>query len=135
MEDSSSKKNDSFGGKTVGTAGGGVFLVVCNSLIQTPQVKEIAIYAAPFVAVWCKEWGGFAAYNARVWFVQIVQEFKLKGLKKKIDGLPDHPQTEHLKKEVSDKYYKVSADLIHAGLDDVGRLGKFSAEKESKKGG
>lgn len=135
MEGDSEKKNGTFGGKTVGTAGGGIFLILCNGYISTPQIKEIAIYASPFVAVWCKEWGGLFAYSIRLWVVQEIQDYKLKRLKKRIDGMPNEPAADAFKKEVNDKYYRVSTDIIHAGLADVERLGKFAFPKDRKDDG
>lgn len=122
MEEQNPQPNESYGGKTVGAFSGGFYIYLCNTLPTDGPVKEFAIYAAPFVAVWGKEWGGIALYEIKVAIIRQVQHIKLNRLKSKIDRMPDDVGMKEIKKEVSDKYYKVSAGLMHAALDDIAKM-------------
>lgn len=135
MEEKKSQTSETYGGKTVGAFSGGIYIYFCNLLPPDGQLKEFAVYAAPFVAVWGKEWGGLALFEVKVSIIRKLQHVKLNRLKSKIDNMPDVPGVQEMKKEVSDKYYKVSADLLHAALDDIAKMtsaSPYSSNEASK---
>lgn len=133
MEEQDSQSGGSYGGKTVGAFSGGIYIYLCNLLPPDGQIKEFAVYAAPCVAVWGKEWGGMALYEIKMALIQKLQHVKLNRLKAKIDSMPDVPGIQEMKKEVSDKFYKVSADIFHAALDDIAKMSSASSKKMEKK--
>lgn len=135
MEEKNSKPSESYGGKTAGAFSGGVYIYLCNLLPADGQLKEFAVYAAPCVAVWGKEWGGIALYEIKIAIIRKLQHVKLNRLKSKIDNMPDVPGIQEMKKEVSEKYYKVSTDLLHAALDDIAKMtsaSPYSSKEDSK---
>ncbi|MBV4475376.1 hypothetical protein [Pseudomonas botevensis] len=136
MEEQGSQPSGSYGGKTVGAFSGGIYIYLCNLLPAEGQLRELAVYAAPCVAVWGKQWGGIALYEVKLAIIQKIQHVKLNRLKAKIDSMPDVPGVQELKKEVSDKFYKVSAGLVHAALDDIAKMtstSPYSSKEVDKK--
>lgn len=101
MEDSKGQDSGSFGGKTVGSLSGGVILYLAGVIPDDDPLKPLLFYASPVVAVYAKEWGGMLLYEAKLFAVGWIQNLKLERVKKSIDGIPDHPDFEDLKKDVN----------------------------------
>ncbi|WP_122569975.1 hypothetical protein [Pseudomonas viridiflava] len=116
-------REGSYGGKTAGTVGGGFYLYACEMLLDNGPIKSIAIYASPFVAVWCKEIGGIIAYEGKSALFSWYRKVKLDRLRGRVDSLPNSPETAVVKKELSEKVLQLHADMLMREIEEIKNLG------------
>ncbi|MGE4406642.1 hypothetical protein [Pseudomonas sp.] len=132
MGNSQKKDSNTFGGKTVGSLGGGATLYLAGLLPDTDPIKPLILYAAPIVAVFAKEWGGVCLYEAKLFVVSLVQDFKLERVRKRIDGIPDHPDFEAMKKDVNKKYIEAVGGVITNNIESVKEWSRLTEDKDVK---
>ncbi|MGC8118268.1 hypothetical protein ACP3VQ_24895 [Metapseudomonas otitidis] len=132
MEDSKGQGSGSFGGKTVGSLGGGITLYLAGLVPDGDPLKPLFFYASPIVAVFAKEWGGMLLYEAKLLAVGWVQNFKLERVKKRIDGIPDHPDYEGLKKDVNKEYIEAVGEVIRNNIKSVREWSRLAEDKNVK---
>lgn len=132
--DSNKNEEGTYGGKTIGSVGGGLYVYLCSCIPEGNPLKHFAVYAAPFIAVWGDQIGGVVAYEIKATFRAKYQHVKLDRLKRRIDNLPDVPESAMVKKEITEKYFKVHSEILFKSLEDIQRLNELGdAEFSSKK--
>lgn len=124
MKEKTPSKEGTYGGKTAGSVGGGLYLYLCTLIPEANPLHPVAMYAAPFIAVWVKDIGGIVIYEIKAAAVDKLQNIKLERLKRRIDGLPSGPGSEALKKEVTERYFKVHSEILILQLEDIQKMSR-----------
>lgn len=131
MDEKNLSKEGSYGGKTAGSIGGGLYLYLCSLIPENNPLHSVAMYAAPFIAVWVNDIGGVIIYEVKSAALSKMQHIKLERLKKRIDDLPNSPEAEGLKKEVTERYFKVHSEILFLQLEGIQKMSR-SADAEIK---
>lgn len=131
MDNNQSSVNGTYGGKTAGSVTGGLYIYLCSLLTPDGHLKEVAIYLAPFVAVYSKEIGGAIIFELRAGVISQARRYKLNKLKRNIDKLPDHPGSDAVKKEVFQKFYELHSEILLSEIEDIKRMGKISEASQT----
>lgn len=132
MDESKPSGNGKVGGKAVGVAGGAAAVWLSSILPDGHALKPYVIYAAPVVAVYCKEWGGVMVYQVKLFLVFHWKHFRLGVYKKRVDKIPDHPDFEKVKKEASKDYIDAMGDLLKENITGLRKISQLLDDKDAK---
>ncbi|WP_288473994.1 hypothetical protein [uncultured Pseudomonas sp.] len=133
MEEPKKLDSGNFGGKTIGTVGGGLYVFMTSVFPEGHPLKPLAMYAAPVVAVFCKEWGGALLFQFRLYVLSELRIYRLKKHKTKyIDRIPDGPEFRAVKEDATKNYAEAYSEVLKDDLKGVHRLGQLLGEKEGK---
>lgn len=132
MDDLPKPEGGKAGGKTVGVAGGSLTVWLTTIIPDEHVLKPYAIYSAPVVAVFCKEWGGMLVYQIKVYVVFHCKHFMLKLYKRRVDKIPDHPDFENVKKEANKDYIEAIGGLLKENIKSLKNISNLVEDKDFK---
>lgn len=92
MDEKNLSKEGSYGGKTAGSIGGGLYLYLCSLIPENNPLHSVAMYAAPFIAVWVNDIGGVIIYEVKSAALSKMQHIKLERLKNGLMTCPTVPR-------------------------------------------
>lgn len=134
MDESKKSDGGKAGGKTAGVAGGALAVWLTSTMPEGHALKPYALYVAPIVAVFCKDWGGALIYQVKAHLVFHWKHFLLSIYKRRVDKIPDHPDFEHVKKEASKDYINAMSDLLKENISSLKKISQLLDEKDAKSG-